>query len=720
MAKVCEINSEGRDGRGSGRPWRFVFDIGGTFTDVVAADAEGRIAVDKCLTRPDDITRAVVEGFLRLSARENIPPEAVQEVVSGATTVVANLIIERKGAPTGLITTAGFADVIEFRQELRYDVYDLTAVFPDPLVPRHLRREVPERVDAEGNVITPLDEIAVRDALRDLAADGVTSVAVCFLQSYRYPAHEERVGAIAAEVAPDLFISLSSEVLPEIREYDRTVATALNAYVRPNIGAYLRALERALKGAGIDATLRIMQSNGGIISRRFAEQQPLRMLESGPAAGALAAAHTARAVGLDHVLSFDMGGTTAKTCLVSGGEPDITTGFETARVHRFKRGSGLPVRLPAIDMIEIGAGGGSIARIDQTGLLKVGPESAGADPGPACYGLGGVRPTVTDAAVVLGYLDPEASLGGAVAIRPQLAEQAIRDDIAGPLGIGVVEAASGIHRIVCETMASAAKIHAVEKGRDVRRYAMVAFGGAGPMHAREVARRMNCSRIVVPPDAGVFSAIGLLVAPAQVDAVRSRHARLGAVDWDAVGRDIDDMRGALAAVLRESDATEDAIAFRYSADMRYVGQGFEINVPLGNPRFPMADDEVVAAFHRAYAGRFGHHLDDVAVEALSWRVEGAAPAAWAGVTGRRRDGEGKTKKNAVRPVYFPDVGDFIDTPVIADAALGRPQDAQGPVVIEQSNCTIVIGPGDRYSVDAEGNLMITLAPGSGAEGAADG
>jgi N-methylhydantoinase A/oxoprolinase/acetone carboxylase beta subunit len=694
--------------------WRFVFDIGGTFTDVVIADAAGQVSVDKCLTRPADITAAVVEGFRRLTTRGGVTPAAVHEVVSGATTVVTNMIIERKGAPTGLIATAGFADIIEIGRELRYDVYDLSAHFPEPLVPRDLRQEVAERVDADGAVAIPLDEAATSRALVDLAAAGATSVAVVFLHSFKNPDHERRVREIAAEVTPDLFISLSSDVLPEVREYERTVATVLNAYVRPNIGRYLSAIEDALRGTGIDASLRIMQSNGGVISRDYAEQQPLRMLESGPAAGALAAAHVAASVGLTDILSFDMGGTTAKACMVADGEPDITTEFETARVHRFKRGSGLPVRLPAMDMIEIGAGGGSIARVDQTGLLKVGPVSAGADPGPACYDRGGTLPTVTDAAVVLGFLDPAATLGGDVNIRRDLAEEAILRHVAEPLGLGIVESASGIHRIVCENMASAAKVHAIEKGKDVRNSAIVAFGGAGPMHAREVARRMGSRRIVVPPDAGVLSAIGLLVAPAKVDAVQSRYARIGAVDWPAVGGAFEAMRGSVRDVLAAAGAgpsaaaDDDAITYAYAADMRYVGQGFEVRVPLGAAA-DLTDEALADAFRATYAGKYGHHLDDVDVEALSWRVVGTAPVPWADVISFSDTADEAAISTPTRPVHFADAGGYVETPVFAHGALPRPSEGVGPAIIEQTSCVVVIGPGDSYAIDGRGNITITLA-----------
>ncbi|MEA2934181.1 MAG: hypothetical protein QOD74_827, partial [Variibacter sp.] len=465
-------------GAGRAATFRFGFDIGGTFTDLVLSGSDGSVFVGKCLTNARDITTMLLDGLGSLLNEHGLSTDQLHNVIAGATTFVTNLIIERKGARTALITTAGFRDIIEIAREIRYDVYDLTASYPDPIVPRELRIEIKERVDNTGTVLVALDEGSVEDAVRRLAHEGVEALAVCFLHAFKNPAHEKRVGEIASRIAPEMMVSLSSDVLPELREYERTIATAVNAYAMPQARNYLHQIEKRLASGGAGATLRIMQSNGGIISREIAERVPLRMLESGPAAGALAAAHLARQIGLSEVLAFDMGGTTAKACLVSSGEPELTTEFEAARVHRFKRGSGLPIRLPIIDLIEIGAGGGSIARVDETGLLKVGPTSAGADPGPACYGRGGQDATVTDAAVVLGYLDPNCRLGGEVTVDADLAREAIRNAVGAKLGLGIVEAAAGIHRIVCEHMAAAAKIHAVEKGRDVRAYALLAFGGA--------------------------------------------------------------------------------------------------------------------------------------------------------------------------------------------------------------------------------------------------
>ncbi len=689
--------------------YRFAFDIGGTFTDLVLLGGDGTVHSAKVLTDHDDVVKPICDGLTRMLGEARIALQQVSEVVVGATTVVTNLVIERKGARTGLIATAGFRDVIEIARELRYDLYDLTAPGPDPVIPRALRVEVNERVDASGAVIEAPTDANIEAAVRTLKDAGVRAIAVCFLHSFTNPAHENRVKQIARRIAPEIAVSLSSEVLGEMREYERSVATVLNAYVMPMVGSYLGAIENGLRALGIKAILRVMQSNGGVISREFGERMPIRMLESGPAAGALGAAHAARLANTPDVIAFDMGGTTAKACLVSNGRPSITTEFEAARLQRFKKGSGLPVRLPTVDLIEIGAGGGSIAHVDATGLLKVGPQSAGSNPGPACYGLGGTRPTVTDAALLLGYLDPQGTLSGAVRMRPELAELAIRQHIALPLGLSVMEAANGIHRIVCEHMAVAGKIHAVENGRDVRRYTLLAFGGAGPIHAREVARRTGCSEILVPANAGVFSAFGLLVAPMKVDMVRTRFTRLGEIDWSAIEMLVAGMQDALRAELAAAGVPAAEIRFRRSADMRYVGQGFEVETELP-ARLDAAGLPVIEAnFQAAYAARFGGHLEGQRLEAVNWRVEGSAaapptplrPGAKAGSA--RQDAAKRTRK-----AYFPDADVFIDTPVLAESSLRVGEAHTGPALIEQAGSTVVIGPGDRFALDCHGNLRITL------------
>ncbi|MBL8386508.1 MAG: hydantoinase/oxoprolinase family protein [Burkholderiales bacterium] len=694
-------------GQASAGRYRFAFDIGGTFTDLVLLGDDGTVFTGKVLSDHDDVVAPIRAGLARMLASHGIGVGQVHEVVAGATTAVTNLVIERKGAPTGLIATAGFRDVIEIARELRYDLYDLAAPGPDPVIPRRLRVEVDERVDAHGAVLCAPDPAQVERVVRELAGAGVRAIAVCLLHSFTNPAHELLVRDVIRRVAPGVAVSLSHEVLGELREYERTVATVLNAYVMPMVGDYLGAIESGLRDMGIAATLRVMQSNGGVISRELGERMPIRMLESGPAAGALGAAHAAQVARTPDVIAFDMGGTTAKACLVSDGTPAVTTEFEAARTQRFKKGSGLPVRLPTVDLIEIGAGGGSIAHVDATGLLKVGPHSAGSSPGPACYGLGGDKPTVTDAALVLGYLDPEGNLSGAVQLQPERARRAIETHVARPLGLGVIEAANGIHRIVCEAMAAAAKIHAVEKGRDVRRYTLLAFGGAGPIHAREVARRTGCTEILVPANAGVFSAFGLLVAPMKVDRVRTRFTRLAEMDAAAVEALLAAMEDSLGAELASAGVAPGAVNFRRSADMRYVGQGFEVETELPARIGAGVAPELARRFDAAYAQRFGSHLENQRVEAVNWRVEAfaAAPPTPARPAA---GGSGAGAARRTRPAFFPDVGDFVDTPVIAEAVLRVGEPMAGPALIEQAGSTVVIGPGDRFVMDAAGNLRIAL------------
>lgn len=689
--------------------YRFAFDIGGTFTDLVLLGSDGSVLTAKVLTGVGDVVLPIRTGLLAMLKEHGLSLSQVTDVVVGATTAVTNLVIERKGAVTGLITTAGFRDVLEIARELRYDLYDLTAPGPDAIVPRELRMEVQERVDASGAIVQPLDEADVERVVDELKKAGVRSIAVCLLHSYTNPAHEQRIKAVIQRVAPELCVSLSSEVLGEMREYERSVATVLNACVMPMVGNYLGAIEGGLRETGLNATLHIMQSNGGVISRQLGERMPIRMLESGPAAGALGAAYAARLAKTADVMAFDMGGTTAKACLISNGRPSITTEFEAARQERFKKGSGLPVRLPTVDLIEIGAGGGSIAHIDTTGLLKVGPHSAGSSPGPACYGLGGDRPTVTDAALVLGYLDPQGTLSGAVRLQLSLAEQAIKKHVADPLGITVIEAANGIHRIVCEHMAVAAKIHAVENGRDIRRYTMLAFGGAGPIHAREVARRSGCQEVLVPANAGVFSAFGLLVAPMKMDLVRTKFVRLAEMNWEEIETLLEGMEDSLSSELATAGVASKDIQFRRSADMRYVGQGFEVETELPTPLIAAKQSDIERAFADAYTQRFGGQLTAQRVEAVNWRVEGAAPAPETVVANHtRKVASAADAGKRMRPAFFPDLGAFVDTPVMAAETLRFGESYLGPALIEQPGSTVVIGPGDRFRLDEHANLRITL------------
>jgi len=687
--------------------YRFAFDIGGTFTDCVLLGSDGNVFTSKVLSDHEDVVAPISAGLLQMLAEHKLDISQVNEVVVGATTAVTNLVIERKGAVTGLITTLGFRDVIEIGRELRFDLYDLTAPGPDPVVTRDFRVEIDERLDADGNVLRAPSDHDIERAVRVLVDKDVRAIAVCLLHSFTNPAHEQRVKEIIARIKPGLPVSLSSEVLGELREYERTIATVLNAYVMPMVGNYLSAIENGLRALGIQATLRIMQSNGGVISRDLGERMPIRMLESGPAAGALGAAHSARRASVADVLAFDMGGTTAKACLIADGKPSVTTDFEAARLQRFKKGSGLPVRLPTVDLIEIGAGGGSIAYIDENGLLKVGPKSAGSSPGPACYGLGGEYPTVTDAALLMGYLDPQGNLSGAVRLRQDLAEKAMNRYIAQPLGISTIEAANGIHRIVCEHMATAAKIHAVEKGQDVRRYTLLAFGGAGPIHAREVARRSGCKEVLVPANAGVFSAFGLLVAPMKVDAVRTRFTRMDTIEWQPMENLLKDMEHALSEQLMTAGVEKQEMRFRRTADMRYVGQGFEVETELPALMHEGERAELAERFNLAYAALFGRHLDKQKLEVVNWRVEGfASISAPPAVSNHRVVTQERTDK--IRKAYFPDINAFVDTPVIQESTLLAGVSHSGPALIEQAGSTVVVGPGDQFCLDEFGNIRVAI------------
>jgi N-methylhydantoinase A len=686
-----------KESTGDGIQYRFGFDIGGTFTDLVLLGTNGTVHTGKVLSRSSNVAQPIITGLRSMLAEHQIPASQVSEVVAGATTAVSNLVIERKGAITALVTTAGFRDIIEIGREIRYDIYDLRAVYPDCVVPRPLRFEIDERVDNRGAVLCGPSDVQIEDLAHRLKSCDVQSVAVCFLHAFTNPTHEILVRDILNRVAPHISVSLSSEVLGEIREYERIVATVLNAYAMPLVGRYLAEIEAALKAMGIAATLQVMQSNGGRISRSFGERMPIRLLESGPAAGAIAAAYSARQAHVGNIVAFDMGGTTAKACLVMDGEPDVTTEFEVARVHRFKRGSGLPIRLPVVDLIEIGAGGGSIAHIDVTGLMKVGPQSAGSDPGPACYGLGGSEPTVTDAALLLGYLDPSGSLSGQVKLRPDLAEQAIRTHIAEPLGMSVLEAASGIHRIVSENMASAVKIHVVEKGRDVRRFSLFAFGGAGPIHAREIARRAGCREILIPRHAGVLSAFGLLVAPMRVDTSRSRYARLENIDWEEIDAVLADMERAIAAELVAAGVVATDINYRRTADMRYVGQGFEVTTELPPHASGDRNAMLTRAFNASYVAKFGRSLATYPIELINLRVgaftRSGSPVAQPVTNGAQAGAD----VPRCRDVYFPDVNAFVMTPVVAETELESGRAVSGPILIEQPGTTIIVGPGDRCS-----------------------
>ncbi len=691
---------------------RLGVDVGGTFTDFVLVDGiRDRIYTGKRLTTAGDPSDAILDGTQRLLGETSVVINQIASVIHG-TTLVANTVIERNGAKVGLITTSGFRDSIAMARELRYDLYDLFLELPQPLVPRHLRMEVDERLDASGTVLRPLDETQLRQAVARLVAERVEAIAICFLHAYRNDVHERRARAIVQDMARDLPVCISSEVAPEIREFERSSTTIANAYVQPLMQGYLGRLDRRLKDLGLAGNLHVMLSGGGVTTVGAARDFPIRLIESGPAAGAMAAGFYARLMGLKRVISFDMGGTTAKMCLIDDFRPQYAHEFEAARVRRFRKGSGLPLKVPVIDLIEIGAGGGSLARIDGMGLLKVGPGSAGAEPGPVCYGRGGVQPTVTDADLVLGYLSPDYFLGGEM----QLDQDGVRTAIAAlaaPLGLEVTAAAAGIHRIVDENMAAATRMHVAEKGRDPRQYTMIAFGGAGPIHAYGLAKLLKLRQIVCPLGAGVMSALGLLVAPPAIDYVRSYVARLDDIDWEHVNQLFDGMEREARRLLADAGAGEPS--FERRADMRHVGQGFEIDVLLPSVALgPDAIGPIRESFFATYERLFDRRVESVPIEALSWRLNATAPGSEVALNfagfGSTPDASRRRVKGQ-RSVHFPETG-YIDCRVYDRYGL-RPGDRiDGPAVVEERELTIVIGPDARATIDRFLSVIIDISVGT--------
>jgi N-methylhydantoinase A len=685
-------------------------DIGGTFTDLVVVDeTTGAVRVGKVLTTSKDPAHGVEQGVQSLLGEAGVAAGSVRAVVHG-TTLATNALIERKGARTALLTTAGFRDTLEIRSEGRYDMYDLFIDPPAPLVPRHLRREVSERLLPDGSVLRALDEAGARREIAALAGEGVEALAICLLHAYVNPAHERRLAALVREIVPDLPVSCSSDVVPEIREYERTSTTAANVYLVPLMAGYVQDLEQRMVDLGLPGQLYVMQSSGGIALPEEARRLPIRLVESGPAAGALAAALSARERGEPRLLSFDMGGTTAKACVIDDGVPLVAREFEVARADRFKKGSGLPVRVPVIEMIEIGAGGGSIARVDRLGLLKVGPDSASADPGPACYGLGGRLPTVTDADLILGYLDGDFFLGGRMRLDRQAAARAIEEQVARPLDLDLTQAAWGIHRLVNENMAAAARIHGIERGKDLRAYPLFAFGGAGPVHCWQVAKILRVPRILLPFGAGAMSAYGLLAAPLAFDFVRTHHERLDAPDWAGINRLLEEMEAEGRERLARAGVASADVSVKRVAEMRYLGQGHEVEATL--PAGALSAESLAAitvSFEAAYRALYHRLPQGVPIEALNWRVTTAGPAP--DVTMRQATPSGGVARNALkgtRRAWFAEAHAYVDTPVYDRYALASGAAFSGPAIVEERESTAVIGPGGRCRVDA--GLMLVIEP----------
>jgi N-methylhydantoinase A len=709
--RMASGQSNESETRGPSR--RVGIDVGGTFTDLLLVDeATGAFHVGKTLTTSDDPSAAVEAGLVDLLQRASIAAADLRNVIHG-TTLVTNAIIERKGAPTALITTRGFRDVLDIAREHRYDMHDLLLELPVPLVPREWRFEVDERVLADGSVERALDPYQFDQIAEELLELGVEAVAVVLIHGFRHSAHERVVRERLAARAPALRVSLSSEVAPEIREYERTTTTTANVYVQALMEGYLGRLETRLRDLGFRDRLLIMLSNGGLCTAETAQRFPVRIVESGPAAGALAAGYVGRQIGRPNLLSFDMGGTTAKACLIEAGHPFTTSEFEVDRKYRFKPGSGIPIRAPAIEMIEIGAGGGSIARVDAFGLVKVGPDSAGASPGPACYARGGTQPTVTDADLILGYLDPEFFLGGRISLDRSAAERAIGEQVARPLGLDVTAAAWAIHRVVNESMASAARIHAVERGKDVRQYPLFAFGGAGPVHAVHVAGILRVPEVIVPFAAGVGSTLGFLVAPLAFDFVRGSAGRIDRLDWPIVDDLYEEMESEGRAMLIAAGVPPEQITCERSCDMRLVGQAHQILVPIpGGHLTADSAATVLANFERTYLSLFKRAAPGVPAEALNWRVQVRGPAPTLRLpspdSASTKDAPPDRARKGERPVYFAETG-FVATPVYDRYAL-RPGDAiAGPAIVEERESTLVVNPASRFHIDDYLNVIVDMS-----------
>jgi N-methylhydantoinase A len=692
--------------------FRLGFDIGGTFTDFVLVDERsGRVSLNKVLTTPREPAAAVIDGLRTLLDRESIRPDDLGIAIH-ATTLITNALIERKGARTALVTTEGFRDVLEMGTEVRYDIYDLFLEKPEPLVPRRWRFEVAERLDNSGQVLTPLDERELRDVARRIKAERIEAVGVAFLHSFRNPAHEAQARAILAEELPETTVCISSEVAPEIREFDRTSTTVANAYVQPLARSYIVDLERRLaEDLGYARRTFYMLSSGGITTGDTASAFPIRLVESGPAAGVLAAAYFCQSMSLDSVVSFDMGGTTAKIGLLRRGEPAKTNAMEVGRVKRFKKGSGLPVKVPVIEMIEIGAGGGSVAHVDALGLLKVGPQSAGAEPGPACYGRGGTEPTVTDANVVLGYLDPAYFLGGAMPLDAAAARQAVETRLGAPLGLSIIGAARGVFEVVNQNMVSAMKVHIAERGEDPRKFYLVAFGGAGPAHAYELARTLRMKGVAVPPNAGNTSAMGLVTTPASFDFARSYVTRLNRIHWEELVAVFEAMvaEGRTRLVEAGVDPDGPGVSVLRQMDLRHAGQGYELTVDIPEDLYHRGSaEEMSGLFYDRYEAKYGHAHRNLSVELITCRVSvgGPAPRIPTQAAAGPADGANSGSRKGSRPVYFIERGDFVDTPVYDRYRLGPGTRLAGPAVIEERECTVVAGPSCTLRVDAHGNLFL--------------
>lgn len=693
--------------------YRLGIDIGGTFTDATLIDENtGEIRVGKVPSTPKDPSVGFMKAADRILRDASVSPEEVEYVVHG-TTVATNAIIERKVAPTGFITTDGFRDMLEIQRQIRPTLYDLHFEKPRPLVPRYLCFGIPERLDAQGSVLMPLDEIALVGAVEQLKRENVAAVAVCFLHSYINPAHEKRAGEILREVFPDAIVSLSSEVAPEFREYFRASTTVINACIRPIVAQYLQRIEDRLREKGIAAELLVMQSSGGVFTFASASEKPVFMVESGPAAGVIAATHLGTALGHPDVISFDMGGTTAKAGLIQNGTPRVTKEYEVGTAAQSgvgaSRGAGYPIRTPVLDLVEIGAGGGSIAWVDSGGILRVGPQSAGADPGPVCYGKGGEEPTITDANLVLGRLNPSYFLGGEIELEIEAARQAILEKCAQPLGMDVVDTAHGIVEIANTAMINALRLVSVQRGYDPRDFALVAFGGAGPVHANRLAIEVQIPKTIIPMSPGTTSAMGLLVTDLKHDYSRTLIQRVDRVDAEMVARNYCELEADGRASLEREGMNPEEITFLHQVDMRYVGQSYELTIPLLDGKLDAAEiTEVLSRFHREHHRAYGYSASNEPVEFVNLRLSAIGKINKPQLREiEASDSPLSAAQKAVRSVYFAECGGYVECPIYDRYRLSAGVILEGPAIVEEIDATTIIYPEYQALVDAFGNLILT-------------
>jgi N-methylhydantoinase A len=687
------------------RQTRIAVDIGGTFTDI-ALDDGNTLFTAKTLTTPDDPVRGVIDVIRIASHDARCPVQTIGSVIHG-TTLATNALIERKGARVGLITTAGFRDIIEIAYERRYEQYDIFIDKPDLLVTREDCWTVPERVDANGQVLEPLDISKLDALLREMDARGIESIAICLLHSYINPAHEIALRGLLRERRPDLSITLSSEVCPEIREFDRACTALANAYIKPLMARYLTDLAAALVAGGINAPLLIVTSGGGMTTLETATRFPIRLVESGPSGGAVLAARLACECGIDSALSFDMGGTTAKLCLIDQGVPQRSRQFEIGRAARFVKGSGLPVRIPVVEMIEIGAGGGSIARVDKLQRLVVGPDSAGSDPGPACYGLGGIDATVTDADVALGFIEPRSFAEGRVKLTPQAARSAIAGQIGAPLKLSARQGAYGISQIVDESMSNAARVHAVEHGKEISARSMIAFGGNGPLHASRVAEKIGVTRIIIPRNPGVGSAVGFLSAPISYEIIRSLYMRGDHFDIAAVTRLFSEMRSEARSVVRAGAARGEKLIEQRLAFMRYQGQGHEIEIPLPAGKLQAnLGKQIRKLFDRLYREQYGRTVPNVDVEIINWAFVAATPVAPIDKVAPPRRTR-RARADGSRKIYWGQSRKLLQVPCYRRESLEPGDFITGPALIIEQQTTTLVSPNFDAAIDRIGNIVLT-------------